>query len=143
MLTAAAGAGALMAGLWVVSLGTVEGKGRMLVWNCFAWSISLLLLAFSTRYYVSIAFVFLAGLTQAVCWTVIATLILGHTAQSMRGRVMGLRAGVVVSLPLGNFLGGAIAEHHGVPFAQGAYALAATVALTVIVATAPELRRLK
>lgn len=143
MLTAAAGVGALVAGVWVVSLGNIDGKGRMLVWNCFAWSISLVLVAFSTSYYASVALVFVAGLAQAVCWTFIATLILGHTAQSMRGRVMGLRAGVVGSLPVGNFIGGAIAEQFGAPIAQGIYGLTSILLLLVIVAMAPELRRLK
>jgi len=143
MLTAAAGVGALVAGVWVVSLGNIEGKGRVLVWNCYAWSVSLVLFAFSTWYYASVALVFAAGLAQAICWTFIATLILGHTAQSMRGRVMGLRAGVVSSLPIGNFIGGAIAERAGAPVAQGIYGAACIVTMLVIVAMAPELRRLK
>jgi len=60
-----------------------------------------------------------AGLTQAIVWTVIATLILSNTSQSMRGRVMGLRTGVVISLPIGNLLAGAVAERFGAPIAQG------------------------
>lgn len=143
MLTAAAGVGALAAGLWVVSLGNIEGKGRILILNCFAWSVALLLVALSTWYYASVALVFVAGLAQAVCWTFIATLILEHTAQSMRGRVMGLRAGVVASLPIGNFIGGAIAERFGAPIAQGTYAVAAILMCIAIVVLAPEVRRLK
>lgn len=143
MLTAAAGVGALVAGLWVVSLGNAEGKGRLLIWNCFVWSVALVLVAVSTSYAFSVVLVFVAGLAQAVCWTFIATLILGHTAQSMRGRVMGIRSGVVGSLPIGNFIGGAIAEQFGAPVAQGAYGVASTLAIVVIVALAPELRRLK
>jgi MFS family permease len=143
MLTAAAGVGALVAGIWVVSLGNVDGKGRMLIWNCFAWSISLVFFSLSTWYYASVLLVFLAGLAQAVCWTFIATLILGHTAQAMRGRVMGIRAGVVVSLPIGNFLGGAVAERFGAPLAQGAYGIASLLVMIAIVAIVPELKRLK
>jgi MFS family permease len=143
MLTAAAGVGALVAGLWVVSLGNVQHKGRMLVWSSLAWPASLLLFALSTWYSVSMALVFIAGLTQAVAWTVIATLILGHTAPSMRGRVMGIRAGVVVSLPLGNLLAGAAAERVGAPWALGAYALAAIVMMAAIAMRVPGLRRLK
>ena len=142
MLTAAAGFGALAAGLWVVSLGNYKRKGRLLVWSGFAWPASLLLLAMSTWYSVSLALVFVAGLTQAIVWTVIATLILSNTAQPMRGRVMGLRTGVVISLPLGNFLGGAVAEHFGAPFAQGAYAVGAILVMVVIVLLVPNLRKL-
>jgi MFS family permease len=141
MLTAMAGVGALVAGLWVVSLGNFRRKGRLLVWTGLAWPASLLLFAASTWYSVSLGLVFVAGLTQAVVWTVIATLILSHTAQSMRGRVMGLRTGVVVSLPAGNFLAGALAERFGAPLAQGVYAAAAMLLMLGIVWLVPALYR--
>jgi predicted MFS family arabinose efflux permease len=143
MLTAMAGVGALVAGLWVVSLGNFRRKGGMLVWSGLAWPASLLAFAVSTSYSLSLWLVFLAGLTQAIVWTVIATLILGNTAPVMRGRVMGLRTGVVASLPLGNALAGALAERFGAPIAQGAYAAAAMLIMLAIVLLAPALRRLE
>lgn len=143
MLTAMAGVGALVAGLWVVSLGNFGRKGRLLVWSALAWPASLVLFALSTSYYLSMALVFVAGLAQAVAWTVIATLILANTAQSMRGRVMGLRTGVVISLPIGNFLAGAAAEHMGAPLAQGAYAALAILLMLAIVLMVPSVRRLE
>ena len=143
MLTAMAGVGALVAGLWVVSLGNFRRKGAVLVWSSFAWPVSLLFFAFSTWYYASLALVFVAGLTQAIVWTVIATLILGNTAPAMRGRVMGLRTGVVVSLPFGNFLAGAMAERFGPPLAQAAYAVACLLIMLAIVLTVRGLQRLE
>jgi MFS family permease len=131
-----------MAGLWVVSMGNYKHKGRWLAWSGFAWPASLLLLAMSTWYAVSLRLVVVAGLAQAMVWIVIATLILSNTAQPMRGRVMGLRTGVVISLPLGNFLGGAIAEHFGAPLAQGIYAVSAMLAMLVTLSLAPDLRKL-
>jgi len=142
MLTAMAGFGALLAGLWVVSLGNFKQKGRLVVLGGLVWPASLLLFAVSTWYYLSLALVFVAGLTQAITWTVIATLILSNTTQSMRGRVMGLRAGVVISLPFGNFLAGAAAERFGAPVAQGAYAASAIFIMLAIVLLVPSLRRL-
>jgi Na+/melibiose symporter-like transporter len=141
MLTAMAGLGALAAGIWVVSLGNFQRKGRMLSWSGLAWPASLLLFALSTSYSVSLALVFVAGLTQAIVWTVIATLILSNTAPSMRGRVMGLRTGVVISLPIGNLLAGAVAEHFGAPVAQGAYAVCALLMMLAIAVLGPGLRR--
>jgi len=143
MLTAMAGIGALAAGVWVVSLGNFRRKGRLLLLHCFAWPASLLLFAFSTSYALSLALIFVAGLTQAIAWTVIATLILGKTAQPMRGRVMGLRTGVVVSLPFGNFFAGAIAESFGAPIAQGVYALGCMLIMLAILVRVPGLRRLE
>jgi MFS family permease len=141
MLTAMAGVGALAAGLWVVSLGNFQRKGRLLVWTSIAWPVSLLLFAASTSYALSLGLVFVAGLTQAVVWTVIATLILANTEPAMRGRVMGLRTGVVATLPIGNLLAGAVAERLGPPIAQGAYALAAMLLMVAIVARVPNLYR--
>jgi MFS family permease len=143
MLTAMAGFGALVAGLWVVSLGNFQHKGRLLVWSSFAWPVSLLVFAVSTSYSLSLALVFVAGLTQAVVWTVIATLILSNTEPSMRGRVMGLRTGVVVSLPFGNFLAGAVAERFGAPIAQGAYAVSCMLIMLAIVLMVRGLQRLE
>lgn len=143
MLTAMAGVGALAAGLWVVSLGNFRSKGRMLVWGSLAWCASLVLFALSTSYSVSLAFVFVAGLAQAITWTVIATLILGNTTHAMRGRVMGLRTGVVIALPLGNFMAGAVADRFGAPAAQGAYGVIAVLIMLVIILRVPSLRRLE
>ena len=71
----------------------------------------------------------------------IATLILGNTEQHMRGRVMGLRTGVVASLPIGNLLAGVVAERFGVPVAQGGYAVLAMVLMLAIVLRVPNLYR--
>ncbi len=143
MLTAMAGFGALLAGLWVVMLGNFRGKGWLLVLGGLLWPVSLLLLAMSTWYYLSLALVFVAGLAQAICWTMIATLILSNTTQPMRGRVMGLRTGVVISLPFGNLLAGAAAERFGAPIAQGAYAVVAILIMLAIVLWVPRLRKLE
>ena len=143
MLTAMAGVGALVAGLWVVSLGNFKRKGRLLVWSSFAWPAALLLFAASTQYYLSLVLVFAAGLTQAIVWTVIATLILSNTSQAMRGRVMGLRSGVVIALPIGNLLAGAAAEQIGAPLAQGAYAVCAMALMLIIVWRVPGVRGLE
>jgi MFS family permease len=142
MLTAMAGVGALVGGVWVVSLGNYQRKGRLLVWSSIVWPVSVLVFAISTWYSVSMALMFVAGLTQGIVWTMIATLILANTAQSMRGRVMGIRTGVVIGLPLGNFLAGALAESFGAPIAQGAYAVASILAMLAIVRLSPNLRKL-
>jgi MFS family permease len=142
MLTAMAGVGALAAGLWVIAQGNVQRKGWLVVWGGLMWPASLLLFAMSKWYALSLVLVFFAGLAQAITWTAIATLILSNTAQPMRGRVMGLRTGVVISLPFGNFLAGAVAERFGAPIAQGVYAICAMLILLVIVLRVPALRKL-
>jgi hypothetical protein len=73
----------------------------------------------------------------------ISTLILSNTAQSMRGRVMGLRTGVVISLPFGNLLAGAAAQSWGPSTAMGVYTAAAVLLMTLIFILAPKLRKLE
>jgi MFS family permease len=143
MLTAMAGAGGLISGVCVIALGNFRHKGRLLVFATFALPTSLLLFAISTSYPLSLALVFACGLTQAMMWTLIATLILSHTAQSMRGRVMGLRTGVIITLPVGNVVAGALAERFSPPLAQGAYAIAAALLMLVILLRVPSLVRLE
>jgi MFS family permease len=143
MLTAGAGFGALVAGLWFVSLGNVKWKGKLVVWSSVAWPAALLFFAMSSSYYLSLALVFAAGFTQAIAWTVIAALMLSHTTESMRGRVMGLRTGVVIALPFGNFLAGAAAERFGAPLALGAYSASAIFVMLAILLLTPKLHRLE
>ena len=111
------------------------------IFDSQVWPVSLLLFALSTWYYLSLALVFVAGLAQAITWTVIATLILSNTTQPMRGRVMGIRTGVVISLPFGNFLAGAAAERFGAPLAQGAYAASAIFIMLGIVLLVPNVHK--
>jgi predicted MFS family arabinose efflux permease len=143
MLTAMAGAGGLSAGVFVISLGNFRRKGRLLVFATFGLPTSLLLFAVSTSYPLSATLVFIAGLSQTLVWTTIATLILSNTEQSMRGRVMGLRTGVIIALPIGNLLAGAIAERFSAPLAQGGYAVAAALLMLVILLRVPGLIRLE
>jgi predicted MFS family arabinose efflux permease len=142
MLTAAAGVGALGAGIWMVALGNFQRKGLLLAGGTIAWPFSLLLFAASKSYALSLLLLLVVGFMQAVVWTLIATLILGLTAQPMRGRVMGLRTGVIASLPFGTFLAGAAAERFGGPLAQGGYAIVAMLLMVAIAFAVPSWRRL-
>jgi len=141
-LTSMAGCGALVAGLWMVSRKKLVKRGRWLVFGSLLWPATLFLFSLSTSYYLSLGLVFFAGIAQAFCWTMIATLILSHTSPEMRGRVMGLRTGVVISLPFGNFLVGAAAQSWGPSLALGAYATIAIVLMAMIFLFMPKLRRL-
>lgn len=143
MLTATAGLGALTAGLFVVSLGNFKRRGLFVVVGGLLWPSSLILFSLSNTYYLSLGIVFFAGLAQAMTWTLIATLILSNTTPEMRGRVMGLRTGVVISLPFGNLLAGGVAEHFGVELALGAYGVCAAGLMLLIIFWAPNLRKLQ
>jgi len=143
MLTATAGLGALTAGLLVVSLGNFKRRGLFVVVGGLLWPATLFMFSLSDSYYLSLGIVFFAGLAQAITWTLIATLILSNTAPEMRGRVMGLRTGVVISLPFGNLFAGAVAENFGVQIALGAYGICAAALMLLIILKVPALRKLQ
>ena len=107
--------------------------GALLLAACFLWPGWLIVFALSTSYTLSLGLIFLAGLFQAFCWTLIASLILSHTEASMRGRVMGLRTGVVLALPVGNFFAGGIADALGPPLALIVYAVGSILVMLVLV----------
>ncbi len=133
----------MVAGLWVVSLGNYSRRGRLVIIGGLLWPSAIFLLSLSSWFYLSLVIVFVAGIAQAISWTLIATLILSNTEASMRGRIMGLRTGVVISLPFGNFLAGAIAENFGVATAMACYACCALLLMILIINRAPILRQLK
>jgi hypothetical protein len=62
----------------------------------------------------------------------IATLILSNTEESMRGRVMGIRTGVILSLPFGNLLAGAAAQSWGPSLALAVYTACAMLLMGLI-----------
>ncbi len=137
VMTSMAGVGALLAGITILSFTPLKRKGRWILVGALGWAISLVFLAFSQWYFVSIGLVFLAGLSQAITWTFIATLIIEHTAPDMRGRVMGIRTAAVISLPLGNLIAGALAENLGVSVAQAIFALTALLFMALIIVAKP------
>ena len=142
-LTSMAGVGALVAGLWVVAQTNLNKRGRLVALGSVLWPTSLLLFSLSNSYYLSLFLVFFAGLAQAISWTMIATLILSTTSPAMRGRVMGLRTGVVISLPFGNFFAGAAAEQFGVSGALSLYSIFAMILMLSIILLVPKLRHLQ
>ena len=142
-LTSMAGVGALVAGLWVVAQTNLNKRGRLVALGSVLWPTSLLLFSLSNSYYLSLFLVFFAGLAQAISWTMIATLILSNTSPAMRGRVMGLRTGVVISLPFGNFFAGAAAEQFGVSGALSLYSIFAMILMLSIILLVPKLRHLQ
>jgi hypothetical protein len=56
---------------------------------------------------------------------------------------MGLRTGVVISLPFGNLFAGAVAENFGVQIALGAYGICAAALMLLIILKVPALRKLQ
>ncbi len=119
LLMSASGIGAMISAATVASLGDFHYKGRLLLGAMFAFGASLALFSASPWFGLSLAFIFVVGMSSAAYDTTMSTLLQSIVPDEMRGRVMGLYVLTWSMTPLGSFQAGAVASLLGVPFAVG------------------------
>ncbi len=122
-LTAAAGLGALVAGVWLAQRGTVVGLTRVLVSNFLLIAIALLAFTATGFFVVAVPAVFVTGFALTVNGISMQTLVQNTVDPTMRGRVLGLYGMVMGGGPALGALGmGALSESVGLrlPLAGGA-----------------------
>jgi MFS family permease len=139
VLTSCAGAGALMAALWLAARDSLTGIGA-LVWRATGvLGVALVAFAASSVFWLSAAVLVVSGgalmLATASMNTAIQTLV----SDRMRGRVMSLYAmGYVGLAPLGSLTGGALATRLG---ARLTVAMGGVACIALSLAFAPQLAR--
>jgi hypothetical protein len=136
-----AGLGYLAAAFWtgaltgslVVSAGRLPlGAARVMLWSAGIWFASTLFFGLTTTLSLGIALLFVAGVTQSLCLTPLAVIMLRTSDESMRGRVMGVRMLAIWGLPLGLVAAGPLIEWLGYAstvFLYCALGIAATAAI--------------
>jgi MFS family permease len=131
-LTAAPGLGALIgAGFVAGTARNLLKKGQVLLAGLLAFSLSLVLLAVSTNFALSMLALFLSGLAFILFSTMMTTIMQLTAPGQMRGRLMSLQMVAMQGFgPIGALLVGAVATVTGTPLAVGAGA--ALVALIAI-----------
>jgi MFS family permease len=90
MLTAAAGAGSVVASVVLASRGAVAGLTNFVCWNILLLSLALAGLAATTNIWVGMVSVVLAGFSMLCVGVGEQTLLQNSLASDMRGRVMSL-----------------------------------------------------
>jgi predicted MFS family arabinose efflux permease len=123
MLTAS-GAGSVTGALLVAGLGHAKRKGRAALLCQLAFSICLLVFAYSSNYWLSLVCLYVGGASLLGVITTVSSLVQLTTAEEMRGRVMSIfmmafRGG----MPLGSLVAGWVAEVRSVQFALGLNAI--------------------
>jgi MFS family permease len=117
-LTSAPGAGALVGAAFVATAGGIRRKGRLLFAGMLLFSCSLVLLAVSKSFALSLVALFLAGLTFILFSTMLNTMLQLEVPGNMRGRVMSLMTVTMQGFgPLGALVTGGIATATGTPAA--------------------------
>jgi MFS family permease len=141
-LTTAAAAGSLVSAFIVSWLGDFRHKGRVMICGLIAFGLLLVLFSHTPWPVVAAVLLFLIGASTQLYQTTNATLMQLLVPTEYRGRVMGIHQMDRGFIPVGAFIGGAIAEAAGAPFAvalMGSILALAGVAIGVFV---PKMRRL-
>jgi MFS family permease len=141
VLSAAPGAGSLFGAMLIMSLGDIRYKGLVVIGALLAYSASLVLLALSPWFALSLAATFLLGMFDSLQATPRNAVIQLVTPDELRGRVSSFQGMLTTGLPsLGQALLGALGAVIGVPTAMIAGATANAAVQIGLVTTRPELR---
>jgi MFS family permease len=141
-MASAPGAGALVGAALVATAGAIDRKGRILFGAMFLMSGTLVLFALSKYFAVSLAALFVIGLTSILFSTMLNTMLQLETPPQMRGRVMSLLTVTMQGMnPFGAVLAGALATAIGTPAAIATGAVILAVAGIAAVIGSPHVRR--
>jgi MFS family permease len=142
-LQAAGGAGSVIGALLVAYLARYGKKGRQIILGAAASGLLLVAFAFSTSYPLSMAILFVIGLTTDLYLTTTGGVLQLHLPDRLRGRVFAIYGLTWSLMPLGGMIAGAIAEYAGAPAAVALAGLLVTAAALYAGATKPELKQIK
>jgi MFS family permease len=134
-MLSAVGLGAASSALLLASRGDFRRKGRAVMVSALGFAISLLGLALSRQYVVSLACLALLGASMSTSASLINTLLQTTAPDRLRGRVISLYALAWLGLvPIGNLQAGAVAERFGP--ASALFVGVAGILLTLLVVRA-------
>ncbi|MGB0629930.1 MAG: MFS transporter [Alphaproteobacteria bacterium] len=138
-LTAAAGFGALAAGLLLVFRGRARGLVRIMLGGALAGSVALALFSTTGTLTSGVAVLAVASFLLLGCHVGAYSLIQNATDNEMRGRVISVNVSISIGGPaLGALMIGWLAELVGLQMAVGISAMAA---LVIVLALLPSIRR--
>ncbi len=141
MLKAASGVGSLAASLIVMLLGDSKRKGLLHLISCGALGAVMLLFSVSTFYPLSLLLMFFNGLTESMMMGIESILLLTLPPEEMQGRVRGARSQVIMTLPFGEIMLGALTVSLSAPFAGLLGAIPFILSTLMIDVMVPKLRK--
>ena len=139
-LLAAVGLGATIGSLATGALPRTLNKGRILIAISIVWPALLMVLAATRLFSLSIVLLIAAGVAQGISMALIQSLLLLWSSAEMRGRVSGVRAFAISTLPFGNLITGSGASLWGAPVTLFIVSAAAILITVFIALWATQLR---
>jgi len=143
VLMGMAGAGALFGALFLAYLGDFRHKGWLVLGGNVAFAVCLICFSLSTRFAISLVFLFALGFGIVCSVAVTNTLLQKLVTDDMRGRVMSMfMLSFIGAMPIGNLIAGAASHRFGVPRTLAAGGLIIAIFTTVVLISNPRLREL-
>lgn len=143
VLMGMAGAGALFGALFLAYLGDFQRKGWFVLGGELAFAICLICFSLSTRFVLSLIFLFALGFGIVCSVAVTNTLLQKLVTDEMRGRVMSMfMLSFIGAMPIGNLIAGAASHRFGVQRTLAAGGLIIAIFATIVLVRSPRLRQL-
>ncbi len=141
ILMGATGVGALLGALTLAAKRGVHGLGRWVAIACGGFGVSLILFAFSHRFWLSAALLMPVGFCMMLQMSSSNTLIQSMVPDELRGRVMAVYSMMFMGMaPFGAFLGGALADRLGAPITVSMGAVASIGGAAIFWMRLPHIR---
>ncbi|MGH8667186.1 MAG: MFS transporter [Burkholderiales bacterium] len=105
--------GALLGSLILTHRGHAIRSGRWMLAFALGWYAMLALFAYADSAAWGVAMLVLAGCAQSFCLVPMSAVLLRHSEESYRGRVIGIRIFSIYGLPLGLLIAGPLIAHFG------------------------------
>ena len=141
VLLAASGTGGLIAAILISIYGRYSQYKRYYLWGSILLSVCILLFAFSTNFYISLALLIVGGFGLAGFGTMQLALLLLETPARLRARILGLLTVCIGVGPVGVLHLGYMAERYGTVVGLVTVGLEGALLLLATAVIWPELRK--
>jgi len=116
-------AGALCGSIVLTRFAGSIPAGRWMLGFALGWYLMLVIFAQQQTLTAAIVTLYFAGLAQSFCLVPMSGILLRHSEERYRGRVLGIRMFAIYGLPMGLLAAGPLIKHFGFPLMATLYCL--------------------
>jgi hypothetical protein len=142
-LLTAQGIGALGSAFMIATLGDTMPKGKLVIAGITLYGVFELLFSQSLWFPLSIALMMLLGVFHISANALVQTIVQGHSAAPMRGRVMAVWQQNQIVNVVGGLAAGAAASTWGAPITVALMGVACSLSAVAIFAAIPQVRTIR